>query len=228
MGHDRSHEPLLRAALLGELRDGDPRLAELSACAVCRGELSELKAVTTALDAASGVDEGPKPGDAADEAATLAALTRLSQEEPYGAKAAGRPPRLGLWVLAAAAAAALASLALRGLWNDDRGEQPQFIGDEDKPVLEAPRGEVDRYDAFRWSYDLDHRARFNLRIYPADAPADALPLITVEDWRETTWRPNDEQRALLPSRIEWEVDALDAHGEVAHTSFSSRAWLRSH
>ena len=53
------------------------------------------------------------------------------------------------------------------------------------------------------------------------------PLLTVEDWPETTGTPHDAQRALLPSRIEWEEDALNAYGEVSRTSSSSRAWLRS-
>ena len=101
------------------------------------------------------------------------------------------------------------------------------IGGETSLVLQAPLGEVDRFDRFQWSYDAGHPHGFHLRIYAADGPADALPLIQVEDWPQTTWTPTDAQRALLPSRIEWEVDVLDAHGEVSFTSSSSQARLRS-
>jgi hypothetical protein len=227
MSHGPSHEPLLRAALLGELRQDDPRMADLAACAECRAELGGLRAVTAALDAGARVDEVPVLGDPRGEADALAALTRISAAEPYGRRARRRARRLAPWIYGAAAASVIALAILRLLDTRDPDQQPLYIGDEAVPVLVAPLGEVERFDVFRWRYDAGHPYGFHLRIYASDGPADAPPLIQVEDWTQTTWTPTDAQRALLPPRIEWEVDVLDAHGEVSLTSSSSRAWRRS-
>ena len=54
---------------------------------------------------------------------------------------------------------------------------------------------------------------------------DAAPVV-VDELERPAWNPTDEERARLPDRLEWRVEAFDASGQPrAHGG--GRAWRGS-
>ncbi|MEM7309172.1 MAG: hypothetical protein AAF682_20980 [Planctomycetota bacterium] len=226
--HNPTHEARLRAVLLGELARDDPAVRALEeSCATCRDELLELDAVAGTLDAAGAAEEAElaEVERTPPELDVAGMLAQIAAAEPYAAE-----PRTGLrpsaWVLIAAAAAAVVLAFVPGLLSDGGGvpdgaggvpEPPQYLGDGDPPVAQLPRGEVDAVATFEWSYDPEHRHGFHVRVLDADDPL-AGAVLEVRHWMETTWTPTSAELARLPQRLIWEVDALDAFGDVDVTS----------
>lgn len=217
--HRSEHEVLLAEALSGERRATDPEVAALLAgCAACRERWSALQAVSARLDEAAGARRAdlaqlgrgaPAPG----EERVLATMQRLALEEPQSRRKVRRP------LVAAAAVLLVAALLVRAFLGGG-GDGPGGLWLGPKPLhLIAPRGKVDAFERFQWTYDGE-AAAFDLRIYAEDADGRELQH-EIHRWKETTWSPEAEVLRSLPARIVWQVDALDDSGKLLDSGEAS-------
>lgn len=188
---------LLEAVLTGERDASDPEVVALAReSAEFDRRLSTLRETAALLDRTA--EEARETRRAAEELTSAPgedALLRLPRSPP-------RSARLAWIALAAAAAALLAFVLLRGRRDGER-EAPVWIGADTVHVL-RPRDQVDSYAPFVWEGRLPTRGEYRITIVDAtDAGAGAILLQhrTVD----TRWTPTPEELARLPARIRVDV-----------------------
>jgi len=220
--HSHDHDALLQALATGELDpDGERARAELARCAECRAQAEVLLARVRRLEAAAAEQRRELAAAAALESApgedrVDALLASLAEAEP-------RPRRRPRMVQLAAAALLLVAAGwwlARGAREEPRAPGPgaEYLGTGLEIV--GPSGPGQSFDRFSWSYDPRHEYGFALRIYSAND--SGLPLIE-EQTQTPEWSPSPDQSERLPDRIMWEVEALDAFGEVESGPVSASA-----
>jgi hypothetical protein len=219
--HD--HDALLQALASGDLDPGDERARdELARCAECRAEAEVMLARIRRLEAAA--EEQRRDLAAASALASAPGEDGVARLLASLAGAQPRPRRVPRLALLAAAALLLAAA---GWWfARGTGEAPpapgvgaEYLGAPLHGLV--PSGTDQSFDEFRWDYDQGHDDGFVLRVYDADGTG--VPLLEVGPLRTQTWTPTPAQRDLLPDRIVWEVEALDASGEVESGPVSASA-----
>lgn len=219
--HD--HDALLEALATGDLDPGSERARqELAGCPDCRAQAEVLLARVRRLEAA-----GREQRRELDEARALASAPGEDRVERARTLAGVgvEAPRRGLRLLAPLAAAALV-LAGVGWWFTRSGrETPPGTGDGAQYLGAAlknlqPSGADRSFDVFTWEYDPGHTDGFVVRIYDAEHPDDAL---LEQQTPIPEWKPSPAERESLPDRIVWEVEALDAFGEVESGPVSASA-----
>lgn len=214
--HD--HDALLQALATGDLDPASERAREeLACCAECRGQAEALLARVRRLEAAGREQRqelaevralGSAPGEDRVERALAMA----------GAQSARRGRRLLLPL-----AAALLLLAGAGWWlareaSSDHGDGAEYLG----PALDElePSGPNASFVEFTWKYESGHAERFVVRVYDAKSP-DVLLL--QRPTPSSPWTPSHADLELLPDSIVWEVEALDAFGQVESGPVSASA-----
>jgi hypothetical protein len=132
-------------------------------------------------------------------------LRELMQATP------ARPRRRRILQVLALVAAAVLLFVLSWVRGPTRPAEPRepndvFVGGDAVHRL-FPVGEVERFERFRWEYELTPGGRFELRIWDAAAPADAEALVRLE-LQEPGWTPGAD--VSLPEAIRWQVRAFGA------------------
>lgn len=220
--HGPGHEALL-GAFLAEGREHEFR-RRLGHCTRCVERWEALADVRGRLAEAAErrhahLAEAALATHAPGEERLRETLERLAGEEPHRAPAAGPRRRL---VLGAAAAAAAVLLGLWLAWPARPPEEPRrWLGDA-RLAPEHPVEAVESFAPFRWTYNGE-AAAFALRVFRAPEGAPEELLIDVPTCKGTTWSP-EKSSDLDARRIRWELDALDAFGNVLE-SRSASAWL---
>jgi hypothetical protein len=227
--HPAEHGELLIAVLSGERAPEAPEFRRLlAACPECRARWERMHATAARLREAGAKERRELAAALADEAAPgeeriASTLSGLVRAEPWTKP---RPPRRWLWLAVAAGLVLAGGLAWRSLRKEST--QPPV---EDVPLggselrLIEPVGEVDAFGPFRWEYDGRADARFDLFLYAEAESGERELLLEIPRRKETQWTLDPAQRALLPRRIRWEVNAVDEAGEVVGSDAQS-AWLR--
>jgi len=231
-GNDR--DELVRRLFVGapSAEDEDALRGDAEA----RRELEALRSLARELDRAAEEERatlelasGLRDSPGADRVAPT--LEQLASSSDGGGAAVFRFP--GVLLAAAALLAAVIPLALywggRGAGpEDDLYPEDVYLGRP--PIeLEQPLGPVEGYGSFAWSFGLSTGGWFELRIWRADEPRTADPLVHEPSLTDPAWTPSPEQRALLAGGdVRWEVRAFGPDGRlqraaIGEASLSSSA-----
>ncbi|MGE3172460.1 MAG: hypothetical protein AB7O97_07510 [Planctomycetota bacterium] len=202
---ERRGEAVLADWIAGVRGDADPEvLALLAERPELREQVERMRALASALDDAGGrswrsaATAQPSPFD---DAARRLVTERL---------AARRPRRAAAWL---AAAALLVGGVGGGLWwsrGPDAADERSTLGLADRDL--SPKGAVAAYMEFAWRLSRAPDCTYRVRFRAAEAGGGILyesgPLT------ESPWVADDEARAAFRDRMTWEVDVVDAAGQV--------------
>ncbi len=200
-------EVLIGRLLGGDASESDPEVKEAMDDPSFRARLQQARAVARALDAGGAerrrvlarADELERaPGEASVEGSVRAWFDRRSSAP------------LSRRHLAAAAVLIAAGALL--LWKSVGRED---VPEDDVPLgpgeirLESPAGEVEAFDAFRWTANLTGGRRCRVLVFDA-LTGDALLESPLLDG--TAWEPDPGATASWED-VEWQVIVVDAAGD---------------
>jgi hypothetical protein len=200
---------LVERLLEGEVLTSDERAA-LERSPAHRTRVQEARNLQQALDRASASEHADlfREAEALEDWPGRAEFHRRLQDLMGQARGPRRRRRAPWLVLLAAAAAVLIFFLQRGARAPavPPAVDDVFVGIAPIDGL-APLGEVERFERFQWRYELSPGGRFELLVWDAAAPDDALPLVQVELER-SEWIPGPD--VPWPAAIRWQVRAYGA------------------
>lgn len=220
--HTPEHEVLLVRIVSGELDPEAPEVLErIESCAQCRQELEDgLLPAQQVLEEWSkeeqlGLERAMGEIEESDEQLVARSLESIWERERDSS-------RLFSWGgLVALAAAVLLVFTLWKVTGTNERETPIFLEESDARCLH-PVGEVDEFAEFRWRGELVGDESYTLVIWSGES---VEPVMRFDRLREARFELNEQQRAQLQRKIQWQVQKYDEQQSLID-SFEGYSSLR--
>ena len=219
--------------LLVEGPDAAPQevLKKIQNCPLCAPEFTDLARLQASFDQV-GRDqrealEAARVAGSDEEEFVRHALERQvafsASEAPQSTSRRPHRPRLLGIVVGLASAAALLLILSRAFRDEASDPEPRetVLSPWAVQIL-APKGEVKRFDIFRWHDPEGNAADSRIRVFAREDGGRVQLLERVLEGHELAVTATE--REAWPERIEWSLEILDRSGRVVSTVWTE-AWL---